>query len=254
MDSAIDACELDVPSRAGGEVAPLARLIAAAQGGSEGAWSELYARCLGRVRSLVWSHAGKRLLACEEPDDLVAEVFRALLEGLPHFAYRGDGAFIAWLSQLARSTLAERGKHHAARKRRPGVAVLPLVASGEEHMAGGRPAAGLSEDCLEAGGLSSAERGPAEEAAQRDEFAFVGRLARRLPAADRRVIALALDPRYGDDTQALGAALRISADAARMRWLRARRRLEALVAAHGARPGREAPARCAPNRSRRAAA
>jgi len=186
------------------------RAVTAAQARHETGWEELHELCAERIRLLVKRLAGRRLLARETEDELVLHAIGSLFEGLPHLEYRSEGEFLAWLRRLVQSTITKRALFFRARKRPPpGLSIEP---SGSEAPGG-----------VHESQIGSPGPGPATQAQRQDEFAYLLRCARRLGEADREVLNLFLD--LGDDMRALGAALGISEDAARMRWLRVRRRL-----------------------------
>ncbi len=71
------------------------------------------------LRALVLREAGA-LLRYQTADDLVQAVHVHVLERRAQFDYRGDDAFVGWLSTLARNVLHDRRDYWTALKRRSG--------------------------------------------------------------------------------------------------------------------------------------
>ena len=191
----------------------LSQTIRAAQRGCREAWAALHDDFRSLVYALVTRHAGYRLREREDVDDLAAEALLRLFQGLPRLEYRGRGPFLAWVKRLTLSTLAVRANHHNAAKR--GTRTLRLFCSRAED-------GDVGEDCV-----PSEAQGPQDAAARRDDLAALQRCIRRLPPDDQRLVELVR--RHGIDMRAIGTALGISDAAARMRWVRLRRRLRGMA-------------------------
>jgi RNA polymerase sigma-70 factor (ECF subfamily) len=93
------------PNEAGDE----RMLVARAQTGDADAFRTLYRRYLPRV----YAYIAYRVGHADEAEDLTAEVFVRVVEGLPRFEDRGDGAFAAWLFRIAHSRV---GDHHRRKR------------------------------------------------------------------------------------------------------------------------------------------
>jgi len=91
-------------------------LVRAIQGGDPAATQQLFDRYVPRVRQMV--ALGLRVPAHRLPadaDDIVQDTLLNALKALPEFEHRGDGAFRAWIAQIAANRL-----RNAARDRRSG--------------------------------------------------------------------------------------------------------------------------------------
>lgn len=67
------------------------------------AFRALYQRYLPRVYAYVAYRVGRRT----DAEDLTADIFMKVLERLPQFEDRGEGAFAAWLFRIAHNQLAQ---------------------------------------------------------------------------------------------------------------------------------------------------
>jgi RNA polymerase sigma-70 factor (ECF subfamily) len=71
------------------------------------AFAELYQRHVRRIYRYVMARVG----TVQDAQDVTAEVFEALLKSIP--TYNGQGSFAAWLTVIARNTVAN---HYRARR------------------------------------------------------------------------------------------------------------------------------------------
>lgn len=66
------------------------------------AFRQIYRHYFPRIFAYVAYRVGSE----EDTEDLVAEIFTSMLEGLGRFEYRGEGAFTAWLFRIAHNRVA----------------------------------------------------------------------------------------------------------------------------------------------------
>ena len=86
------------------------QLIALAKAGDKDAVSQLYERYVDRI----YRYVAYRL-PIEDAEDLTAEVFVKMVEGLSHFVYTG-APFESWLYRIASARIAD---YHRDRARKP---------------------------------------------------------------------------------------------------------------------------------------
>ncbi len=99
----------------------LKRLIQRASGGDAEAVSKLYER----YADLIYRYVAYRVATAQDAEDLTAEVFVAMLNGLPK--YHDTGApFEAWLYRIAAARVAD---HHRRNSRRPQVELPETMSS-----------------------------------------------------------------------------------------------------------------------------
>lgn len=79
----------------------LPKIIARAQSGDAGAFSEIYAR----YANLVLRYLYARVREPESAQDLTQEVFVRVLKGIGGFEYRGEKSFLGWLYTIAGNVL-----------------------------------------------------------------------------------------------------------------------------------------------------
>ncbi|MEQ8674766.1 MAG: sigma-70 family RNA polymerase sigma factor [Aggregatilineales bacterium] len=73
------------------------------------AFKVLYRQYFPRIFAYVAYRVGDKV----DAEDLVAEIFAGMVEGLERFEYRGDGAFAAWLFRIAHNQVV---KYYRRRK------------------------------------------------------------------------------------------------------------------------------------------
>lgn len=67
------------------------------------AFRELYRSFFPRVYAYVAYRVGR----AADAEDLTADIFLKVMEGLPHFEDRGEGAFAAWLFRIAHNAVSQ---------------------------------------------------------------------------------------------------------------------------------------------------
>ncbi len=105
-------------------------LLLRAQGGDEGAWEDLCAL----YRPLIVAWLRRQSVPERDIDDLVQEIFLAVVQNLPTFSHSGrHGAFRAWLRTIARNYCCDYWKAPARRTAPPGdVAAAEVLARLED--------------------------------------------------------------------------------------------------------------------------
>ena len=92
-------------------------LLIRAQAGDEGAWEDL----CELYRPLIVGWLRRQAVPDGEVDDLVQEIFLAVVRGLPSFSHSGRrGAFRAWLRTIAANYCCDYWKSPARRAAAPG--------------------------------------------------------------------------------------------------------------------------------------
>ncbi|HUG16900.1 MAG TPA: sigma-70 family RNA polymerase sigma factor [Thermomicrobiales bacterium] len=158
----------------------------------------LYDRYLDRL----YGYARSRLGSAADADDVVADTMLAAFEHLEHFD-PARGAFSTWIFTIARRKVIDHGRYHRRLRR---------LAARQQALA-----APVSED------------DSYECVARNEQDEAVRRTVRRLPPADRDVVAL----RYSAElsTDEIARVLDVSPAAARQRLTRARQRLKQMLEA-----------------------
>jgi RNA polymerase sigma-70 factor (ECF subfamily) len=108
MDLRVAATLMDFPEAAARALADEGRAIAAATGGSQSAFAELYRRHVARIYGLCLRLTGQR----ETAEDCVQETFINAWRGLARFEARS--AFSTWLHRIAVNTVMARRRLPAA--------------------------------------------------------------------------------------------------------------------------------------------
>jgi RNA polymerase sigma-70 factor (ECF subfamily) len=180
--------------------------------GEAGAAESLLDRHRDRLRRMIAARLDRRIRSRVDPSDVVQEALAAAARGLPGYLRHAPLPFFAWLRQFARERLAKLHRHHIGARRRS-------VAREE------RPAADLPDDSvaaltrrLAADGTSPSQGMIREEVRQGVRAALA-----RLADADRELLLMRNVERLA--MADLAAVLGISEGAARVRHLRALRRL-----------------------------
>jgi RNA polymerase sigma-70 factor (ECF subfamily) len=184
-------------------------LIKRARGGDPAARGAILASYRDRLRRMIAGRLDRRLAARVDPSDVVQEALADAARGLPGYLSNPPLPLFPWLRQFARERLAKLHRRHIRAGRRS--------VAREDCRAGGSAACAPA-----AGGSSPSGRLIRDETRQRVRDAM-----ERLPEGDRRVLVLR-------DIEALpvagvAAALGISEGAAKVRHLRALRRLQSLL-------------------------
>ena len=78
-------------------------LIERAKQADEHAFRQLFDTYFEAIYAYVASQSERQ----QDAEDIVQNVFSKVVAGLPHFEYRGKGAFRAWLFQIASSQISE---------------------------------------------------------------------------------------------------------------------------------------------------
>jgi RNA polymerase sigma-70 factor, ECF subfamily len=195
---------------------PLALLVQARAGDSHALGQVLdgyreYLRLLARGR------VGQELRVRLDPSDLVQETLLEAQRDFRQFAGSSEGELAVWLRRILARNLADQLKFHQSQKRDIG-REQPLVM--------------LIEQAHEA--LATPLSTPSQQASRREQAVVMASAMAQLPEDYREVIALRhLDGRSFDE---IATAMRRSAGAVRMLWMRALEQLgELLETSHAAR-------------------
>jgi RNA polymerase sigma-70 factor (ECF subfamily) len=78
-----------------------------------GAFQQLYRHYLPGV----YAYVASRVDTADDAEDLTAEVFLKVVEGLDRFEYRATGSFAAWLFRIAHNLVCDFHRHHRVRGR-----------------------------------------------------------------------------------------------------------------------------------------
>ncbi len=189
-------------------------LMASATGGDAAAGELLLDRHRDRLRRMIAARLDRRVRARVDPSDVVQETLAAAARALPGYLQDPPVPFFAWLRQFARERLAKLHRYHIRAGRRS-------VAREE------LPAADLPDDSIReltrrlAADGTSPSQGLIREEARYRVRAALGRLSE----ADRELLVM----RHLEQLAMADVAgvLGISEGAARVRHLRALRRLRA---------------------------
>lgn len=134
-------------------------LIEQARGDPQ-AFRELYRRYITRV----YAYVVYRVRRTQDAEDIVAEVFLKVVNGLPGFTWRGDGAFAAWVFRIASNEVSRFYRQH-----QPATEPLPLDDLPD----------------IRADGLA-----PDQAVMRKEQFAHLSTLIATLPARRREIITL----------------------------------------------------------------
>jgi RNA polymerase sigma-70 factor (ECF subfamily) len=99
--------------------APTEGLVAAAQGGDQAAYEQLFERVAGRLLLYVRLRMGARLRERHDPLDVLQETYAEAHRSFARFRAEGTGSFLRWLHAVADNRLRDLSKAQEARKRRP---------------------------------------------------------------------------------------------------------------------------------------
>lgn len=170
----------------------------------------LLTRHLGWIRNEVHRQLGAALRKRAEEEDFVQDALVNVLRYAPRFVIQDDHHFRALLARVVLNVLKDKSRWYAARRRRR-AQEQPLP----------------SDSAIDLGGARSTATSPSQAADRSEREAWVRFGVELLPEADREVIVLR--EWDGGSFAEVGARLGIAEDAARMRYLRAVRRLGDLV-------------------------
>jgi RNA polymerase sigma-70 factor, ECF subfamily len=115
-----------------------------------------------RYHPRVFAYIAARVSSADDADDITAEIFIRVVDGLASFEYRGPGSFSAWVFRIA--------YHEAAR-----------------YVSRSRPRDVLLDDLPE---LPGSEVGPEYDVERKEQFAAVRRLILRLSPREQEVISM----------------------------------------------------------------
>jgi len=185
----------------------LKRWIEAAQAGDEEAVRRILDHYGEQVRRAVGRRMGPALRARADSEDVLQSAMVCALANLADFEFRGEAAFVGWLSAIATQQVGQLARHHGAQRR----------------------------DLAREQRVSEAPPLPAEEttvtqaAARKDERARLHDALEQLPQSDRDVILLRSFEglAFGVVAERLGLS---DQDAARYAYRRALKSLGRLMA------------------------
>ena len=104
-------------------------LIARHRAGDPRALQDLFVRFYERVRRIVQVRMSRFLLAREEVDDVVQDVFIRVLDGVERFEERDDARFIDLIARMIQNELANHDRRERAQKRGGDLARLVRLCS-----------------------------------------------------------------------------------------------------------------------------
>lgn len=188
-------------------------LVESAHCGETEAWRCLEDRCRNRLAAHIRSLMGERLRHEVDIDDLLQETFFRAFLALEGFQWIGDAAFWAWLERIASHVVQAEARYRSATKRRV-------------------PQGGLRPDQVSAGAVADAGwegitdpkgRSPSEYSRGSERRERLWSALRDLPPEDAQIVVLV--SLRGMSVEGAAGILGCSAGAARMRLLRALRKL-----------------------------
>lgn len=191
-------------------------LIERAAGGVAGAGGALLARYRERLRRMVAVRLDRRLAARVDPSDVVQEALADAAQALPEYLRDRPLPFGAWLRQFAWDRLMKLHRQHLRTGRRS--------VRREE-----RPLMTLSDDSLQvlARRLQASDTAPHDALIRAELRDRLQAALERLPTTDREI--LVMRNLEGLPVAEVAAVLGISEGAAKVRHLRALRRLRAIL-------------------------
>lgn len=92
-------------------------LIQRAQQGDTVAVSDLYSRYAERIMPVIRLRLGPKLRQKLDSCDVAQSVLLAAFRDFNKFEYRGEGAFLRWLSQIVENRIRDKGEFFSAAKR-----------------------------------------------------------------------------------------------------------------------------------------
>jgi RNA polymerase sigma-70 factor (ECF subfamily) len=199
----------------GGNADPLAARL---RDGDEQALAEAFARHRERLWRIVHFRLSQRLRGRVDADDVLQEAYLAAAQRLSH--YPGDGSLSAflWLRMIVNQTLVDLHRRHLGAQMRDAAREVPI--------AGGAYAQATSASVAITlvGNLTS----PSQAAARAEMVDIVERAIEQMDSIDREVLAL----RHFEEltNREVAHVLGIEPKAASIRYVRALRRLKAVLA------------------------
>jgi RNA polymerase sigma-70 factor, ECF subfamily len=190
-------------------------LVGEAARGSAASVEALLARCRDRLRAMVAARLDRRVSARVDPSDVVQEALAEAVRALPEYLRDRPSPFRDWLRQFAWERLLKMHRFHIATQRRSVARERRASAIADE-------TAGDLASRFAADGTSPSQNLIREESIHRVREAMA-----MMSAADREILSL----RHADQLAMaeIAEALAISEGAAKVRHLRALRRLKALL-------------------------
>ena len=191
-------------------------LIELARSGDAAAGQAAIASHRDRLRRMVAVRLDRRLAARVDPSDVVQEALTEAVTALPAYLRRSPLPFYPWLRQFAWERLAKLHRRHIRAKRRS--------VTREERLGAGLSAGstGLLTRTLVSPGTTPSECLMRDESRRRVREAI-----NRLPASERHI--LIMRNLQSLSTAEIAAVLGVSEGAAKVRHLRALRRLQPLL-------------------------
>lgn len=191
-------------------------LLDAVRRGEEGAVDRLLTRHREPVRRMIDMRLDPRLAARLDASDIVQDVLLEASRRLPEYVQRPAMSFHLWLRHIAKDHLIDAHRRHRRAQRRAVDRERPLGALAD------RSSAHLAVDLIDRE-LTPATAALRREMAQRFEEALS-----ELNEDDREVILMRHFEQLAN--QGVAASLGLTEAAASMRYLRALRRLRAILA------------------------
>ncbi|GIW83813.1 MAG: DNA-directed RNA polymerase sigma-70 factor [Gemmataceae bacterium] len=197
------------------------RLLEAARQGNTQAAEQLLGTHREPLRRLIAARLDPVLARRLDASDIVQDVLLEANQRLIAYLQKPDMPFHLWLRHLAQDRIIDVHRRHRQAQRRS--------VDREESL----QAAGWADDPSAAdwaAQLVDTERTPASEAIRRELFRRVTTALWQLPEADREILLLRHQEQLSNQEAAL--VLGLSEAAASMRYLRALRRLRAMLVPH----------------------
>ena len=191
-------------------------LLARAAQGDREAGERLLTNHRDLLRKMVAARLDRRLAARVDPSDVVQEALAAAALALPKYLRERPIPFVAWLRQFAWERLVKLHRHHLRAQRRS--------VSREEYLAPDLP-----DDSVQQLGrrLAASGASPSEDMIRSELREQVREALSRLNAPDREILIMRYVERL--PLAQVAAALNIKEGAAKVRHLRALRRLQELL-------------------------
>ena len=184
----------------------LAELVRQAAEGNRDAADELVRRVVPHLRAVVHGRLKPGLRARLDTEDIVQTTLFVALQDLSHLEYRDDRAFLAWLSRIAERKIQMATRRHLAARR---------DVRRERGRTGVSSAGALSQSVSDVVGV-------------KEERRQVREVVNSLGRVDRKIVEMR--GYHGLPYKEISVALGLpTADAARLRFLRALTRIRAAI-------------------------
>lgn len=193
------------------------RLLRRAAGGDVSAQHALFAQHQGRLKALVQLRLHRRLRGRLDPSDVLQEAYLDVVRQLDSCLENPPESFFLWLRKVVVTTLAEIHRRHLDVKARDVDREVSIVGAGE-------PAA---DSVSLAAQLLGRITSPSQAAIRAEERFRLQQVLDSLDPVDREVIALRHFEQL--DSQETAAVLGLSKSGASSRYVRAMRRLHAVL-------------------------